>query len=321
MQISVVIPVFNGEAFLAEAIDSVLNQTYQDFELILVNDGSTDNSLKIMQNYAAIDKRIKIISQENQGRCEAFNRGLNASKSEWVARLDADDVFLPNKLEKQVDFIKRNPQTVLVGTQGYHIDKYGRKLSLMGIDGPFTQSEYETYLRQNKPIFFIASSVLMRRDKVLAVGGMRKEMLQAEDLDLWNRVAEQGGTCLKIPEPLVLYRIHEGSISTRDYLAQRMYYKWVRDCMIARRSGQQEPSLAEFLEIRKRRPWYKKINSFRKDYGKYFYRMAALNYAMKKYVKCIFYYISSAIIHPEHAIPRVIQQSPMHFFKYGIWII
>ncbi len=146
----------------------------------------------------------------------------------------------------------------------------------------------------------------MRRDKVLAVGGMRKEVLQAEDLDLWNRVAELGGSCLKIPEPLVLYRIHEGAISTRDYIAQRMYYKWVRDRMIARRSGQREPTLDEFIAQRKQRPWYKKVNSFRKDYGKYFYRMAALNYAKKEYTNCIIYYLSSVFIHPDHAILRLV---------------
>ncbi len=153
MYISVVIPVFNGEAYLAEAIDSVLNQTHQDFELILVNDGSTDNSLRIMQEYAVRDGRIRIIDQENQGRCEAFNRGLEVAEYEWVARLDADDVYLQDKIEKQLAFVKMNPQVFLVGTQGFHIDKDGRKLSLMGMDGPFSSLSLKLIYMKTGPFF------------------------------------------------------------------------------------------------------------------------------------------------------------------------
>jgi glycosyltransferase involved in cell wall biosynthesis len=315
MYVSVVIPVYNGEEFLAEAIESVLNQTHREFELILVNDGSTDNSLGIMQSYAKKDPRIRVISHANKGRCLAFNDGVKEAKYEWIARLDADDVYLPDKIEKQLEFIRNNPGVTLLGTRGYHIDGQGRRLGLMGTDGPYSEQEFCDYMHTNSPIFYIFSSVIMKKSAFLDVGGLRKEIQQAEDLDLFNRLSEKGYLLLKIKEPLVLYRVHETSISASKYLEQRMYYKFVRERMIARRQGKSEPTLEEFLQYRKMRPFYFRLNSTRKDYGKYFYRMAALNYANRNYIKAGFFYLASMMLHPDHAVPRLMIQKVLPAFK------
>ncbi len=107
MKVSVVIPVHNGEKYLAQAIESVLAQTFRDFELLIVDDGSTDGSRAIMDRCARRDARIRILSQANRGVSAAGNLGFEEARGEWVARLDADDVFLPDKLERQIAFIRQ----------------------------------------------------------------------------------------------------------------------------------------------------------------------------------------------------------------------
>ncbi|HEX9156410.1 MAG TPA: glycosyltransferase family A protein, partial [Syntrophales bacterium] len=109
MKVSVVIPVHNGEKYLSQAVESVLDQTHRDLELLVVDDGSTDSSAAIIRRFALKDRRVRVLTQENLGVAAAGNRGLQEAGCEWVARLDADDVFLPGKLERQVGFLRRNP--------------------------------------------------------------------------------------------------------------------------------------------------------------------------------------------------------------------
>ena len=308
MFVSIVIPAYNCEEFLSIAIDSVLDQTHKEFELMLVNDGSTDNTLGIMEVYQKKDSRIRVISHENKGRCQAFNNAVKNAKYEWIARLDADDVFLPHKLEKQIKCLRDNPNISVLGTRGYHINAYGRRLGLMGTDGPYSEKEFQGYMQTNSPIFFIFSSVIMRKSSFMSVGGLRKEFPQAEDFDLFNRLSENGNLLLKLKDPLVLYRVHEKSVSASKYLEQRLFYKFARDRMLSRRRGEQEPTLEQFLDYRKQRPLYLRMNSTRKDYGKYFYRISALNYASGKLFKTGTFYLFSMVLHPEHAIPRLILQ-------------
>jgi glycosyltransferase involved in cell wall biosynthesis len=225
MKVSVVIPVYNGEKYLAQAIESVLAQTFRDFELLIVDDGSTDGSRAVMDRYARRDARIRILSQENRGVSAAGNLGFGEARGAWVARLDADDIFLPDKLERQIAFIRQHPDVCIVGTLGYFINHAGKIIGLVNSDGPFTRTEFERMAGRCEPVFFVHSSTLMHRETVLAVGGYREQFIQAEDVDLWLRMAEKGHLLLKMPEPLLLYRLHGESLTMKRNAEQKRCHR------------------------------------------------------------------------------------------------
>jgi glycosyltransferase involved in cell wall biosynthesis len=305
MRVSVVIPVHNGEKYLAQAIESVLAQTYRDFELLIVDDGSMDRSAEIIRAYTERDLRVRCLSQKNRGVAAAGNRGLQEATNEWVARLDADDVFLPGKLERQVGFLRRNPDARIVGTLACFINQAGRPLGLVGTEGPFTRAEYDRLVRRNRPIYFVNSSTLMHRETVLAMGGYRDAFAPAEDVDLWIRMAESGHLMLKIPEPLLLYRMHGESLTMTQNARQRLLHRWAIACGRARVKGVPEPSCAEFLEHEKRRPVMERACVSRKETGERLYQRAALHYAEQSPLRMILFVLAAAVLHPRHVIPRL----------------
>ena len=212
---------------LAQAIESVLGQTHRDLEFVVIDDGSTDGSLGIMERYARADRRVRVFTQENQGVTATANRGLEEARGDWVARLDADDLFFPEKIERQLAFVKRHPDLRIAGTRGWFINDRGRSLGLVGTEGPFTREEFLCRRQSGEPVYFIHSSTLMHREAMLAIGGYRTQFVQAEGVDLWLRAAERGYLLLKIPEPLVLYRIHCESVPTLAKNAeQKLCHRW-----------------------------------------------------------------------------------------------
>ena len=305
MKVSVVIPVHNGEKYLAQAIESVLSQTFRDFELLIVDDGSTDGSRAIMDCCARRDARIRILSQANRGVSAAGNLGFGEARGEWVARLDADDVFLPDKLQRQIAFTRQNPDVRIVGTLGYFINSTGRVIGLVSIDGPFTKTEFERMAGRGEPVFFVHSSTLMHRQTALAVGGYREQFVQAEDVDLWLRMAEKGHLLLKMPEPLLLYRLHGESLTMKRNAEQKRCHRWVMACAEARRKGREEPLLAEFLQAEKRRPWPVRLHALRQESGERFYQKAALHYAGGNYPALTVCLCLAACLNPSHVIPRL----------------
>ncbi|HUG15035.1 MAG TPA: glycosyltransferase, partial [Thermomicrobiales bacterium] len=206
MFISVVLPAYNAERFAAEAIDSVLAQTHTDFELILIDDGSTDSTLDILRSYAARDCRIKVLAHENLGVARAMNQAMSVAQSNWIARMDADDIMEPRRLERQVAFVAEHPDLAVTSCLVTYIDAGGRTL---GRSAPeFTSDEEVRKTRDaGTPIGFHHPGVLMRRDVVVGIGGYRSEFVSAQDMDLWNRIADAGGRILVQPEYLLRYRI------------------------------------------------------------------------------------------------------------------
>jgi glycosyltransferase involved in cell wall biosynthesis len=128
-QVTVVLPVYNAEAHLAAAVESVLSQTFADFEVLAINDGSTDGSGAILTRYAAANPRLRVIDQPNRGLIEVLNRGVREARGRWVARMDADDVCLPRRLERQVAHLAAHPDVALLGGWVATIDEAGRLLA------------------------------------------------------------------------------------------------------------------------------------------------------------------------------------------------
>lgn len=206
--VSVVLPVYNGGRYLHQAIDSVLRQTFEDFELILINDGSTDESGIIIRDFASSDARVILIERENRGLIESLNEGLNASRGELVARMDADDVCRPNRFAMQVAYMQAHPECIALGSRIQLIDPEGLPIKEMGsalhhevIDADYMQGRCS----------FFHPTVMFRRAGAIKIGGYQKEFKHAEDVDFFLRLAEQG--CLaNLPDVLLEYRQHMQSV-------------------------------------------------------------------------------------------------------------
>jgi glycosyltransferase involved in cell wall biosynthesis len=209
--VSVLMPVYNAESYLAEAVESILRQTFADFEFLVIDDGSTDRSGAILAGYAARDRRVRLTSRPNTGYTVALNELLGLASGELVARMDADDVALPHRLERQVDYLRAHPEVVCVGTAVHLIDSAGRYLR-DGHPGMEHEAIQQRALAGDCPLNH--PSVMMRRAAVQAVGGYHPEFEPAEDLDLWLRLGEVGRLA-SLPEVLMKYRQHVRSFSER----------------------------------------------------------------------------------------------------------
>jgi glycosyltransferase involved in cell wall biosynthesis len=207
-KVSVLLPVYNGGQYLREAVDSILCQTFTDFELIAINDGSTDDSAAILDSYA--DARMRVIHQANIGLALTLNRAIGLAQGQYLARQDADDVSLPSRLDKQVAYLDEHPECGLLG--GWTEILEGDVLTGRGHAHPTTNGALQ--FRGVFDSFFVHSSVLARRDCVVSAGAYPTDPQRnpPEDFDLWSRMAR---TCAlaNLPEVLLQYREVPGSIS------------------------------------------------------------------------------------------------------------
>lgn len=212
--VSVYMPVYNGERFVRASIQSVLDQTFRDFELIVVDDGSTDSTLEIIRSFD--DERIVLLTPGHMGVSGASNHALARARADLVARLDADDLMEPNRLERQIAFLADHPE--LGGAASYYwwIDEDGNVRGAQ--DTPLeTPEAVERQLAGGGRLGYAHSSLMLRRDAVLAVGGYDSQYDCIEDVELCLRLYEAGHLILVQPERLVRFRIHDRSTTaTRD---------------------------------------------------------------------------------------------------------
>lgn len=209
MVFSVVMPCYNAERFLRDAIESVLSQSLRDFELIIIDDGSTDASASMVEEYRQRDRRVVFLSNDrNEGIVAALNKGLQAARGEFIARLDADDVALPGRLMKQYEFMKAHPDVIICGTALWMVDVSGRPLKKRSY--ALSDSAIRKQLLWKSP--FAHPSVCIRRS-VFTTHGLKysSEFPHAEDFDLWLRAADLGKFA-NLEEPLTKYRLREGAV-------------------------------------------------------------------------------------------------------------
>jgi glycosyltransferase involved in cell wall biosynthesis len=213
-QISVVLPVYNSEKYLAMSIDSVLKQTFSDFELIIINDGSRDKSSEIVKGFT--DPRIFYYEQSNMGLAATLNKGIGLAKGEFIARMDNDDICYPERFEKQISCLQKNPEVGLLGTNAVIIDEYGQLFPHRFLKHPSDNIELKFALCFNNP--FVHSSVMFRKDVFEKTGGYSLDITVFEDHNLWSKFA----TLCKVknlPDLLLKYREVSTSMSrtTADY--------------------------------------------------------------------------------------------------------
>lgn len=214
--VSVLMPVYNAERYVAEAVESILKQTFTDFEFLIVNDGSTDRSLQILQSYAEQDLRIHLISRENRGLVATLNEMINLARAPLLARMDADDIAMHDRLEIQTRHLENHPEVVCVGGGCQVIDEHGRFLIIADIKtGPDIVEQLA--LQGVTPITH--PTALMRTSAIKAVKGYSDKDWPAEDLSLWIKLCDLGKID-NAPEIVLQYRIHDQSISTTQHALQ-----------------------------------------------------------------------------------------------------
>lgn len=177
-KVSILMSVYNGEKYLCEAIDSILGQSFYDFEFLIINDGSTDKTHEILKSYD--DARIRILEQENIGLTKSLNKGLSLARGQYIARMDDDDISEPGRLARQVEFLDEHPSVGLLGINGYIMDEKGEVVSEVG--HPISHDEIMAkILLDNK---FIHSSIMMRKELLERYGCYSEEMTMAQDYEL-----------------------------------------------------------------------------------------------------------------------------------------
>ncbi|NUM54716.1 MAG: glycosyltransferase [Candidatus Hydrogenedentes bacterium] len=230
--ISVITPVFNNAQYMREAFDSILNQTVGDFEYIVINDGSTDNSLDVLSEYAAKDSRFRIASHGNKGYIAALNEGLEVARAEFIARMDADDIALPDRFEKQVAFLRANPDCVVVGGRVLLIDAEGAPLCEMCDE--MTHEDIDAAHLAGRGGTIIHPAMMARRSAIEAIGRYSAKYPWAEDLDFFLRLAEVGRVA-NLPDVVLRYRQHLSSIGySKSEKQQASTIDVVRDAHIRR---------------------------------------------------------------------------------------
>ncbi len=265
--ISVVMSLYNEAPFVEEAIASVLRQTFRDFELIVVDDGSTDGGAELVEKID--DPRIRLIRQQNQGLSGALNTGIRTARAQWIARQDADDDSEPNRLQLQYEAVTRRPDVVLIGTNAVTMDEEGAPLSATNHptdDATIRKVLFDEYL--GNP--FNHGSVLMRRDVFLQAGMYRVEFRQAQDHDLWMRMSAFG-VFANLPEPLYRWRLRRGGAGMSRGESQRDYGRLALLCAKHRAAGKPEPPLD--LALVQRRGLQRIFRTFRRAEGDQAYEL------------------------------------------------
>ncbi|MGC4128736.1 MAG: glycosyltransferase [Bergeyella sp.] len=218
--LSVVMSVFNAEKYLHKAVDSVLNQTFQDFEFIIIEDCSTDRSLEILEEYARKDSRIVLIKKDKNkgaaGFIENLNIGLDKSRGKYIARMDADDISLPERFEKQIAVLEGDAELFIVGANLEMMDENDNHISIKS--APVSDSEIKNTMY--KSIALYHPVLMFRNDGKIRY---REKMLSCEDYDLYFRLMLQNKKMANIPEILLKYRVLDSSISRKD----KTFIRWM----------------------------------------------------------------------------------------------
>jgi glycosyl transferase family 2 len=241
-EISVLMSCYNGSRWLAEAIDSVLAQTFKNFEFILVDDGSKDNTLEIIRAYVARDARVVVVSKKNTGLADSLNTGLALAKGAWVARIDQDDLCEPYRLERQLVFASGHQGLVLLGSGFAEIDERGKMVK----DHRYPQDHAGLVARLERlQGFFPHSSAFYRAGTARRVGGYNTRITRADDRRLWLELSLQGEiACL--PESLVRIRKHPCQMSLDNKGARQFYDAAAATvCHFLQKAGCNDPSVCE----------------------------------------------------------------------------
>lgn len=304
LKASIVISTFNGEKYILECLKSITNQSEENFEVIIINDGSVDNTSKIIEDYIKEDNRFSLYNQKNKGMGGSLNFAIDLAKSNIIFRIDDDDIMEPNRLERQLEFLNKNKDVSFSSSFYKLIDSDGKvigkkKSELVNFEKVKEKINKDIVLGILHP-----GTVFYKKD-FLNVGGYRPYFWPCEDIDLWSRFIEKGYKLKVQQEYLMKYRIHKKSISMGDFYSNEIQFKWVKECSKSRRKNLKEPSREEFLNKYIPKNFLTKLNFYRKIYGTYYFFLSKNEYIVGSYFKFIFYILITFILRPNLVIDKI----------------
>lgn len=228
MKLAVILPAYNAEAYLTECLDSLLNQTFQDFCILAINDASIDNTSKILESYAKIDPRLRVYHfTQNQGEPTAGKLAkdiLNYMNVEYVARMDADDICLPNRFEKQIQYLDNHPEIDVLGSNAVLFNHEQTDKSPVISDLPLLDKDIKAHFSLARG-HMINPSVMWRHSSIKELGLNYAQTATAPDFHMWIQCALNGKTFANLPEPLLFYRVHsEQESQKRAKLSEAVQY-------------------------------------------------------------------------------------------------
>ncbi len=245
--LSVIMPVYNGEKYLSESIESILGQTLSEFEFIIIDDGSTDTSVDIIQEYAKKDNRIYLVENKvNQGLVASLNKGIELSHGQYIARMDQDDISLPERFETQMNFFILNPDIGILGSSVQIIDKYGKAGEVWNFPETHDLVKWELCFRC--PI--VHPSVMIQK-RLLLKNRYRKEWEIAEDYELWVRMVWKS-KITTLPNVLLKLRKHPTNNTSRYSKEQYLLSLKIQEIMISQILDENIPiNIIECLNVKK----------------------------------------------------------------------
>jgi glycosyltransferase involved in cell wall biosynthesis len=243
-EVSIVMPVYNGQQFLQESLDSIFCQTFADFELIVIDDGSSDRTPAILA--ACADTRLRVARLDHAGIVAALNEGLRLARGEWIARIDHDDLMVRNRLERQLIYLRANPELGGAGSYYHIIDATGALRGSKEI--PLrTPEELREFLERGGRLIYPHPTMMFRKSVALSIGGYRSEYLKSEDVDFFLRMVESGWPLLIQPEYLIKFRYHSNSESAANIRVQFHFLEIIFGNYRRRLKNQPEISIEEYF--------------------------------------------------------------------------
>jgi glycosyltransferase involved in cell wall biosynthesis len=275
--LTVIIPVYNGMPFLPETVESILQQTYEDFRLLIIDDGSKDESLNYLKLLG--NSRVKVIHQNNMGLCETLNQAIKNVETEFVARLDQDDIALPQRLQEQMDFLMthRDYDFVLsniskISTNGKSFGHYEKNYSELISD--YDWGQYGCLAH---------STICFRKEAFLKLGGYRQSLYPVDDYDLLLR-ADENFKIAVINKPLVKYRIHSKAGTFKTFNDMQIKSRYVEVIAGMRRSGEPEISMDDYVKTCDRMSLFDKFRTYTHTKGKLLFRQSGALIGEQKYL-------------------------------------
>ena len=306
---SVILPVYNQQKFLAATIKSILSQSFQNFELLILDDGSTDSSADIIKKFAEKDHRIKASFGVNAGRSNATNKLVGTAKGEWCVFVDADDIMLPDRIEKQLAFNNAHPEIAASSSHCTYIDEHGNMFGIQRYNGLSTIEEFKKTISQQEFITCSYTGLMVRRDIFIKLGGLTKKFELCDDFEFFNRLVERGYILLIISEVLMKYRIHASAFTVTQPLLLREKIGYVKHCTRLRRAGNPEIDFDSFLEIQRQRPLWIRMGERRFYYATIFFRSAGHAMLSKRYFSFAWQIVASCLLSPVYVFKKIVNHS------------
>lgn len=301
--VSVIMPVYNAEQYLGEAVNSILNQTHRNLELIAVDDGSTDRSTLILRTFAEQDARVRYIEGDHGGACRARNIAIEAAKGEWIVAMDADDVSVPHRIETLLNAAVAQPEVVLWGSYLRRVGPMGEVIGDLKL-GPTSIEEFHKIDLNETVIPIFNPTAMYATELVRQVGGYDERLEAAQESELWDRLVDYG-PAVTIPEALLLYRLHENTISFRKQRIQKYLHGFPPARRRAMRDGREldlDAYIAEFAGSEDKKGI---MGRNREDFARRHVKFALIRKSERRLLLAAFHAGLACVVYPKFVIDRI----------------